>query len=117
MTTDYTSLLSLDSFADEESVRVAVYDRAMKVEGGTHEVIERNADLFLAFVKDARWRLDVLDVALRRSSARCSAAFVLEKAEAIAAWVETQTEPEVAPVAAPAPKKKSSKKTGGKKKF
>lgn len=110
MASDYGALLALDSFATEESVRVAVYDRAMKVASaaGDHSKTIRAAELFLTFVEGKRWRLDILDVALRRSSKHSPAEIVVEKAEDIAEWVESKPEPELPVVETPAPAKKKS---------
>ena len=60
------SLLGLDRYATEESIRVAVYGRALefsKIMKRTPPV-EEIAEAFIAFVGGEGWRLDVLDVAL-----------------------------------------------------
>ncbi len=120
MATDYGSLLALDSFASEESLRVAAYARALEfIRAGTSGMAPGPiAEGFFEFVGSEKWRLDVLDVALKHANRRDTLEILLEKADKIAAFVKNPPEPE--PVAAKAPakvsKKIASKKIGGQKK-
>lgn len=97
MASDRESLLALDSFATEESLRVAVIRRAMKLsiltlrEQAAKEVI---ADSFIAFVSGQRWRLDVLDAALEYAGARTSLDRLMKSANEIAEWVRPDSTPE-----------------------
>jgi len=104
---DLLSLLSLDSFASDESARVAVYGRAMRFCADTARPTptEEVADAMAAFVDGQRWRLEALDVALDKQNRRSSLEHLLESAGAICAWVTADpavTDP-VTPDPAPAP--------------
>ena len=117
MEKDYGSLLALDAFASEQSIRVAVYARAMDLRRTISRPppVEEIADNFLAFVKGDRWRLEALDVALRQRDHRSTVASMIESAGRVVAWARPAIEP-TARAGKPATVKKStSKKTGRKK--
>ena len=95
MPSDRSSLLALDSGMSEESIRVAVYDRAMtlNMRFARGPTVEEIANLLVAFVGAEHWRLDALDVALRKTDRRGTVAGIVEAAGEIVRWV--RSEPEV----------------------
>jgi len=104
MSSDYGSLLALDSFASEESLRVAAYGRALTyLQHATAKASpEAVASRFVAFVGVERWRLDALDLAILRADRRMSVDRLMESAEKIVRWVQPepvviQTDPTPAP--------------------
>lgn len=123
MTSEYGSLFALDSFASVESVRVAVYSRALAVANtlARPPATEAIANIFLDFVKDDRWRLDALDVALKRADRHTTVEKLIAKATEIADWATadvdiqtpaepTLTEPETTVATATTTKKKVTTK-------
>jgi len=92
MSTERESLLALDAFATRESIRVAVYHRAVTLAqaASNHEVAAEFAEAFLDFVDDERWKLDALDIALKRSNPRSNAENIIDKAQKIADWVKPE---------------------------
>lgn len=97
MTSDWGSFLELDSFVSEESLRVAMYERALTVrnanpKAGTTEEI---ASCFIDFVKGERWRFDALNVALKSINRTVTVDTLIEKADKVVAWVESEPEIEI----------------------
>lgn len=110
MTSGYGSLLALDSFASEESIRVAAYGRALefsKMSKYTPDVAEIAA-CFVGFVGNERWRLDVLDVALSNIDRNFSVDRLIAMANEIADWAKLP-EPEPEPESEPEPAKVTRK--------
>ena len=99
MTTGYGSLLALDSFASDESLRVAAYARALKLHRTNPKA--RNpkeiAEKFIEFVKGDRWRLDALDVVLQLSGRKSDVDGILQQANEIAEFVTAAPAPETEP--------------------
>ena len=98
MTTAYESLLALDSFTSEESVRVSVYSRALTLmgKGTAPEPANVIAGKFLKFVKGQRWRMEALDVALHYATRRSRSDDIIRKANEIVSWVEDSGEGDLA---------------------
>lgn len=101
MTTDRGSLVSLDSSASKQSIRVAIYARALAFlrAGTSGETPGPIAESFFEFVGSEKWRLDALDVALKHANRRDTLERLLEQAEKIAEFVKNPPEPEPEPVA------------------
>ena len=93
MSSELSSLLALDSHMSEESVRVAVYDRAMKLQAQLKRgpSVEEIADQFMVFVGSEHWRLSGLDIALHKLDRHGTVEGILEEAEAIVAWVKAES--------------------------
>lgn len=110
MATDYSTLLALDSMASEQSVRVAVYDRALNTKRVVARAppVESIAERFFAFVQGQRWRLEALDAASNHANRRDTIERLIENAETIAAWADP--EPTPIPVLDTRPKKKRAAK-------
>ncbi len=91
-TSNRGSLLALDAFASEESLRVYIYKCAMKFPGRSprYATMDLVASAFLNFIKGERWRLDALDTALEQTSRCTTVEVVLEKAQAIVDWVQSE---------------------------
>jgi len=87
---DYGSLLALDSFASEESIRVAAYGRALDFSTVVAEPQPPDfiAAKFVEFIGGERWRLDALDVAIRRTNRPTNLDRLLMLADEIVAWVQ-----------------------------
>ena len=99
MASDYGSLLALDSFASEASLRVAAYGRALEVckKMRRPPPAESIASSLVDFVKGERWRLDALDVALKHAGMGSTVETLIEKANEIAAWAKPDVVVESAP--------------------
>jgi hypothetical protein len=95
MESSSTSLLELDVFASEESLRVYMYKRALPFRGKSKQflTLDSVASAFLDFVGGERWRLEALDTVLQRSSMRTTVEVVLEGAQEIADWVKPKPPP------------------------
>ena len=104
MTSDRGSLLALDSFSSEESLRVAAYTRASLLPAESART-EEAAEMFIKFIGGERWRVEVLDAAMGTVNRYTTAKAVVEIAEKIAEWVspapviarEVPTDPDPAP--------------------
>jgi hypothetical protein len=122
MSSDYGSLLSLDSFASEESIRVAAYSRALAVRQQIQRppLADQIATAFIDFVGDERWRLDALDVALRYAHMRSTVESIIEQANEVSAWAKlpAQAKPDDPTIGSGSgtEPKATVKKTGGPKK-
>jgi hypothetical protein len=101
MESNSTSLLELDVFASAESLRVYMYKRAVPFQGRSLKFVTVGsvASAFLNFVGGERWRLEVLDAALERTSRNTTVEGVLEKAQEIADWVKPKPPPPPPPSA------------------
>ncbi len=90
MSSDFGSLLALDSFTSEQAIRVAVYGRAilLRTKIGRPPSAESIASDFVDFVKGERWRLDALDVALKYADRRSSVETLIARASEIVAWAD-----------------------------
>lgn len=110
MTTTYGSLLALDSFASEESLRIAAYGRALKLSKAvrTAPSVELVAARFIDFVSDERWRLDALDVALSTIDRGADLDRLMKIAEEIADWAKPASAS--APASEPVKKKSTRRK-------
>ena len=96
---------------DEQTVRVAVYDRAMTMYRllARAPSVEAIAETFLNFVQGQRWRIDALDVAIKHTGRGNTIETLVQKAEQIAKWAVPK--PESAPVVKPTKKKAPKKKS------
>ena len=112
---DRGSLLALDTGAGEESIRVAVYDRALTLKSLSRQAqtAEEMGERFVAFARGERYRLEALDVALRHASIRSTAETIIASAEKIANWAAPPAPPVVVAIPSEpklAPKKKVTRK-------
>lgn len=84
------SLLALDALASEESIRVALYGRAMEMHKRMSNPIkvELIAEAFVRFVKNERYKLDALDIALRFAGRRTPVETLIAQATEIVRWAK-----------------------------
>jgi hypothetical protein len=105
---DRGSLLALDSFASEESLRVAAYARALVYRRNTTKPLDAEviAERFVSFIGGQRWRLDALDTAIENAGRRANLDKLISSADKIVAWVcppePVTQDPDPAPDGGPA---------------
>ncbi len=90
MISGFDSLLALDAYATEESLRVAAYDRAMtlKMLAAHSPPAEEIAESIIDFVQGEYWRMGAVDVALKYADRRASIKSLIARAGEIIKWVE-----------------------------
>jgi hypothetical protein len=91
-TSDRGSLLALDVFANEESLRVHIYKCAAAFPGKStkYKTTDSVASAFLEFVEGVGWRLDALTAVLEQVGRNATVDSVLERAQEIVDWVVSE---------------------------
>jgi len=91
---DRGSILALDSFSGEESIRVAAYDRALTLKALARRApsVASIASSILEFVQGEGWRMNAIDVAVRHANRHTGIEDLIAKAKEITDWAAPPVE-------------------------